>query len=253
MDSVSQELLHCNVTSQAAEHIFYHHLLQKKDLVPTVKVSNDLIWPSVYLFICLALLVLVKIGSFSKVVRIVQSTFSKQVLQQLEREESNPFKFHTLVLSLLFILNVSFLIYKINTINRYVLVDKSHFIQFCFFFTLVLLVFSFKALMNRGLTLFTDQRKVILEYSISSMLINQSFGLFLFPLIVLMEFSKFNAMIFIWGAVLVLASAVLLKWYRGLLMSLVVQRIGLLQIFSYFCGLEILPVFVLVKYIIETF
>jgi hypothetical protein len=68
-----------------------------------------------------------------------------------------------------------------------------------------------------------------------------------------MEFSKFNSLIFIWGGLLVLAMVVLLKWYRGLLMSLVIERIGLLQIFSYFCGLEILPVFVLVKYIIETF
>ncbi len=85
------------------------------------------------------------------------------------------------------------------------------------------------------------------------MLVNQSFGLFLFPLIVLMEFSKFNPLIFIWCASLVLGTAVLLKWYRGVLMSLVVERIGLLQIFSYFCALEILPVFVLVKYIIETF
>ena len=185
--------------------------------------------------------------------RIVQSTFSSQVLQQLEREEFNPFKFYSLALNLFFILNVSFLAYKINSIYKYVLIETSNFAQFCFFFLIVLIVVFLKLLVNRSLAVFTDKRKIISEYVTSSTLVNQSFGLFLFPLIVLIEFSPFDPLIFIAGALIVLVSAVLLKWYRGIIMGLVEERLGLLQIFSYFCGLEILPVFVLVKYIIETF
>lgn len=183
----------------------------------------------------------------------MQSTFSSQVLQQLEREEFNPFKFYSLGLNLIFILNVSFLVYKINTLYKFVLVDTSHLVQFWFFFGIVLIVFLFKILVNRTLTFFTDKRKVISEYATSSTLINQSFGLFLFPLIILIEFSPFDPLVFILGALTVLAASIILKWYRGVIMGLVEERIGLLQIFSYFCGLEILPVFVLVKYIIETF
>ncbi len=215
--------------------------------------SDNQLWPSVFLFFCLGLLVLIKISSFPKVIRIIQSTFSTQILQQLEREEFNPFKFYSLALNLVFILNVSFLVYKINSLYKFVFIETSHLTQFCFFFVIVVFVFSFKALINRSLALFTDKRKVISEYVTSSTLVNQSFGLFLFPLIILIEFSPFNPRIFITGAILVLASAILLKWYRGIIMGLVEQRLGLLQIFSYFCGLEILPVFVLVKYIIETF
>jgi len=185
--------------------------------------------------------------------RIVQSTFSSQVLQQLEREEFNPFKFYSLALNLFFILNVSFLAYKINSIYKYVLIETFNLAQFCFFFLIVLVVVVLKILVNRSLAMFTDNRKVISEYVTSSTLVNQSFGLFLFPLIVLIEFSPFDPLIFIAGALMVLVTAVFLKWYRGVIMGLVEERIGLLQIFSYFCGLEILPIFVLVKYIIETF
>jgi len=202
---------------------------------------------------CLVLLVLIKISAFPKVMRIVQSTFSSQVLQQLEREEFNPFKFYSLALNLFFILNVSFLAYKINSIYKYVLIETSNLAQFCFFFLIVLVVVVLKILVNRSLAMFTDNRKVISEYVTSSTLVNQSFGLFLFPLIVLIEFSPFDPLIFIAGALMVLVTAVFLKWYRGVIMGLVEERIGLLQIFSYFCGLEILPIFVLVKYIIETF
>jgi hypothetical protein len=113
--------------------------------------------------------------------------------------------------------------------------------------------FSLKTLLNGILAFFTAQTKIISEYTISSTLLNQSFGLFLFPFVVLAEFSSLEPLIFISMAVVVMAAAIILKWYRGIRMSLVEERIGLLQIFSYFCSLEILPVFVLVKYIIETF
>lgn len=236
-----------------SQHIFYNHLLQKQHDVPLVITSNEQIWPSFFLIVCLIILTLVKIRSLPRVIRIIQSTFSSQILQQLEREEFNPFKFYSVALNLFFVLNVSFLVFKINSLYEFVLEGTSYLIQFWFFLTIVLFVFFFKAVMNRLLAFFTDERKVISEYLTSSTLVNQAFGLFLFPWIVLMQFSPFNPVIFISGALVVLASAIVLKWYRGVIMGLVEERIGLLQIFSYFCGLEILPVFVLVKYIIETF
>lgn len=183
----------------------------------------------------------------------MQSTFSNQVLQQLEREEINPFKFHALALNLFFVLNVSFLAYKINNMYKFVLSDTGHLLQFVFFFFLILLILIAKSFSNKTLVFFTNQRKVINEYATSSTLVNQTFGLFLFPLVVLLEFSPFNPLIFISGALIVLATSIILKWYRGIITGLIEERVGILQIFSYFCGLEILPVFVLVKYIIETF
>lgn len=190
---------------------------------------------------------LIRVNAFQRVVRIVQSTFSNQVLQQLEREEINPFKFHALALNLFFVLNVSFLIYKINNLYHFVLTDSGHFLQFSFFLLLILLVIVLKNILNKILVFFTDQRKVISDYAISSTLVNQTFGLFLFPFVILLEFSPFNPLVFISGAVVVLGGAVVLKWYRGLISGLIAERVGILQIFSYFCGLEILPFFVLVK------
>ncbi len=196
---------------------------------------------------------LIKFSSFSKVIKIVQSTFNLQALKQLEREELNPFRFYALGLNLFFMLNLSFLLYKLNSIYKFILVSSFSFYQFLFFFGIVLLIAGFKLVINRLLSLFTNARKVIAEYSLNSLFINQTFGLLLFPWVVLMELGPFNPIAFIWVSLLVLSLAVLLKWYRGVIMGLVEERIGLLQIFSYFCSLEILPVFVLVKYIIETF
>lgn len=233
--------------------LFSDHLLQKQHLTPLARAGNELIWPSVFFLACLVLLVLVKFSSFSKVARIIQSTFSLQALHQLEREELNPFRFHALALNLFFMLNLSFLLYKINTLYKLILADSYSLFQFLFFFGCTVLVIGLKALVNRLLGHFTNEKKILSEYSINSLFINQTFGLLLFPWILLMELSPFNPIIFIWVALLVLCSSILLKWYRGVIMGLVEERLGLLQIFSYFCSLEILPVFVLVKYIVETF
>jgi hypothetical protein len=245
--------LHCNVNSTITQHIFYDHLLRPQHLIPLNKISNAQIWPSVFLLLCLGLLVAIKIGYFNKVVKIIQSTYSLQALQQLERVESNPFKLYSILLNIFFVFNVSFLVYKINSMYKFALVGKPPLGQFFFFLGLVVLVFLLKLTLNRLLAYLTNEKKVISEYTANALFINQTFGLFLFPLIILVELSTFNPLTFIWLALVFMALAILIKWYRGVIIGLVEERIGLLQIFSYFCGLEILPVFVLVKYVIETF
>jgi len=235
------------------QNIFAGHLLRQVNNGPVLRFVNEEIWPSFLLIACLVILVVVKMKAFPKVVRIIQSTFSNQILQQLEREEVGAYRFYAIGLNTVFLVNLSFLAYKLNSIYRFVLTDSSHLAQFTFFLAIMFGILLFKNLCNFLLALFTGERKAISDYMINSALINQTFGLFLLPCVILMEFSPFNPAIFVWIGIVVLFTGIFIKWYRGLIMGLVEERIGLLQIFSYFCGLEILPVFVLAKYIIETF
>ena len=218
-----------------------------------IRHADKEIWPSVLLILCLVILVIVKMRAFPKVIRIVQSTFSNQILQQLEREEVGAVRLYALGLNTVFLFNLSFLAYKLNSIYQFVLTGSSHILQFVFFLGIMFAILLFKNVCNLLLSAFTGERKAISDYLINSSLINQTFGLFLLPCTILMEFSPFNPAVFVWAGIFVLFTGIFIKWYRGLIMGLVEERIGLLQIFSYFCGLEILPVFVLVKYLIETF
>ncbi len=215
--------------------------------------QSDLVWPSVFLLFSLAILVILKIRSYPKIIKVIQSVYNLQTLQQFEREEPNSFKFFSLALNLFFVLNLGFLVYKINRLYGFVFVEQNSLVQFFLFVLIVMAVFVFKTLFNKTLAIFTGEERVISEYVTSSTLISQASGLFLFPWILLVEFSTFNPLIFISGALIILTSATVIKWYRGFVMCLLRQRVGILQTFSYFCGLEILPVLVLVKYLIETF
>lgn len=238
---------------QGSAHIFHSHLLHPANEAAILRPHSDLIWPSVFILLSLGLLVLLKIQSYPKLVKVIQSVYNQQTLQQFEREEPNSFKFFSVALNLFFVLNLSFLIYKTNRVYGFVFVEQDSLLQFMLFSLIVLLVFGGKAAFNKVLAVFTGEERVISEYVTSSALISQAAGLFLFPWVLMVEFSTFNPLIFLTGAVIILTSATVIKWYRGFVICLLRQRVGILQTFSYFCGLEILPVLVLVKYLIETF
>jgi len=241
------------MTAAGNEHIFSDHLLRPNHHEAVLYTNTELVWPSLLFIVCLFLLAVVKYRAFPRVLRIVQSTFSPQILQQLEREETNALKFYSLALHAFFFFNLTFLLYKINEMHGLVFTDKSSFVQFALFLLIILLLSGGKIILNGFISMVTGERRLVSDYVISSSLVNQTCGLFLFPWIVLLQFSRLNPSLPILGAVIFVGMAVFLKWYRGLMMGLVEQRIGLLQIFSYFCGLEILPLLVMVKYIIETF
>jgi len=196
---------------------------------------------------------MVRMRWFPKMVKIMQSTLSRQILQQLEREEINPFRFYAVALNLLLILNLAFLSWKFNSVYGLVFAGAPSLLQFTFFFGCILVIFTFRFFMNRVLGFLTGERKVLAEYSINSALVNQTFGILVFPFVILLQFGPFNVAVLLWISLFILSLALLLKWYRGLRKGLIEEGIGFLQIFSYFCALEILPVFVLVKYIVENF
>jgi hypothetical protein len=237
----------------ASANIFYQHLLQRHSASPQIKSTFVEVWPSIFLLLCLCLLVFIKSRAFSKTVKVVQSVYNVQALQQLEREESGQFKFYAILLEIFFVLNLAFLIYRINLAYRFVMPATGHFAQFISFMLLVAILYGFKFVSNRLLALLSEEQKLVHSYEAGSALVNQATGLFLFPWIVMAQFSRLNPLIFISGALITMIVAVLIKWYRGIIVCLVEGRVGLLQIFSYFCGLEILPAVVVVKYVIETF
>jgi hypothetical protein len=235
------------------QHIFYNHLLPRYHQIPELKQSFQLIWPSVFLIICFLLLVVIKVTSFQKVVKVIQSCFSIQSLRQMELEKFKPFKFYSVALSVFFLLNLTFFIYKINYMYKLVLIEHSSIAQFMFFLLAITLLFTVKGGFSKILAVFVNDDKLIPEFIFSSFIVSQTLGLLIFPCMVMAELSTFNPLIFLSAASVILIAMQVFKWYRGMVFALVINRVGLLQIFTYFCSLEILPALILVKFVIENF
>jgi hypothetical protein len=234
-------------------HIFANHLLPARSPGALPAPTDQPVWIPVYLIICLALLVVIRSTAFPRLIKMFQSTFGGQVIQQLEREEVNLFRTNSLALTLLFILNAAFLFFKLNEVKDYVLVESTGLQQFLFFVLMISLAMMLKGLANRLIVVVTGEKKIMGDYVISSTLVNQTFGIALFPCLVLLQFSHLFPAFFLILGLSVWGLSILMRWYKGLQVSLGEQGVGFLQIFSYFCTLEILPILVLVKYVVETF
>jgi hypothetical protein len=241
------------VNSASPQHIFFNHLLPQQHALPQVRETQELIWPSLFLLSCFALLVLIKVTSFPKVVKVIQSCFSMQTLRQLEREDFNTFKFYSVALTAFFLFNLSFFIYRVNLTYQFVLTEEPLIAQFLFFMLVTVFFFFIKNGFTRLLAVFVDDNKLIPEFLYSSFIISQTLGIIIFPLMVLAELSAFDPLIFVSATGVILIAMQGFKWYRGIVFALIENRVGFLQIFTYFCSLEILLVLVLVKFIIEKF
>lgn len=235
------------------DNIFYNHLLHKQNLVPIINPNTEEAWTSVFVALCFLTLMIVKWSVSDKMNKITYAIFKPQSLSKLEQEEVNPFKLDNMALNLFFVANIAFLAYKLNSVYHLVSIGKTNFATFSFFIAPIALLFILRYFSNKLIAFFTNEYKILNEYTASCTLINQSMGLFLFPFLVVAEFSSFNSVVFIYAALAVLAGSILFRWYRGVVIGLLQQRVGLLQTFSYFCALEILPILVLVKFVIETF
>lgn len=234
-------------------HLFYHHLLQKQHASPILNKPYDVVWTSVFFLVCLAILVFIKVTASNKVIKIIQSSFSINAMNELLREESSNYKLHSVILNIFYSFNFSFLLYKLNSIYKLVFIEYDLFFQFDLIFILVFLFLGLKLVLNKLLHVLTNNNRSVIYYNSSSLKINQTLGLFLFPVLLLIEFTHFNTLLFTVFSFLIVLVLFTIKWFRGVFTAMIEEGVGLLQTFTYFCVLEVLPVLVLVKYIIETF
>jgi len=235
-------------------HIFNEHLLQplhQKGL-PLVH-SSEPIWISAYLLTGLLILTTVKKYSLQHLIRNLQFGFSFETQRKFERKEMSRTEIYPQLLNLFFILNLSFLAFAVN--NAFGILFQNHrfIVQTLFFTVIILLILSLKAIINGLLISISSKGKFIQEYRVISGNMNRASGLFLFPLLLLLGFSELDSHFIVILSLVLVGAMLLIKWTKGILLSVGEEGLGILQILTYFCALEILPQLVLVKYTIETF
>lgn len=236
------------------EHIFNGHNLKPVDQYPLFNNSSPLIWPSVILIFCVGLFVFLRIATYPKILAILRSSYSMQSVRQLEREEFNPFNPVSFVLSLLFVLVFSFFLYKLNSeFKLQILTQRSDLAQYIFFATCVCVFLPLKFGIRKFIGLISDEPLLTNEIFYNNLVINQSLGILLLPIMVVIEFSHLKPAYLLIATGIIIAGSLCIKLYRGIVFSLFENHIGLLQVFIYLCALEILPFLVFLKFIITNF
>ncbi len=241
------------ITQLNYEPLFKDHLLKPIHDTAIFNNAEILYWPSVVLFIVLCLLVLLKATSPQKTFRVLNAAYSLQVARQIEREDYGPLKRVSIVLSAVFVLITAFLFYKLNLLFGSILSNNGSLFQYLFFVLVIILVYSVKILAANIIAFVTQTTSIFNEYINNTLIINQSIGVILLPVMIIVELSPVNPVWIVLPATLFLVLGYILRLYRGFLFSGIEQGVGLLQLFVYLCALEILPLMVLIKFLVVNF
>lgn len=241
------------ITGLNYEPLFKNHLLQPIHNTAVFNNAQTLFWPSVILFIALCLLVLLKATSPQKTFKVLNAAYSLQVARQIEREDYGPLKRVSIALSVVFVLIAAFLFYKLNLLFGSVLNKNGGLFQYLFFVMVIILAYAVKLIAVNIIGYVTQTSGIFNEYINNTLIINQSIGVILLPVMIIVELSPVNPVWIVFPATLFLVLGYILRLYRGFLFAGIEHGVGLLQLFVYLCALEILPLLVLIKFLVVNF
>ncbi len=235
------------------EPLFKSHLLKAVHQGAVSNNAVEMYWPSLILFLVLSLVVVLKVTAPAKTIRVLNAAYSLQVARQIEREDYGQFKRVSVLLSSIFVLTIAFLFFKLNQLFGFILEANDSLFQYLFFVLLIIIIYAVKFISGNLISYLTKTNSIINEYFNSTLIINQSVGLLLLPVMILAQLSPLHPLWLVVPGALLLIFAYLLRLFRGFVFAGIDHGIGILQLFVYLCALEILPLLVLIKFLIVNF
>lgn len=246
-------MFNLKLTAVSYEPIFRNHLLKPIHDGAIFNSSQQLVWPSVVLFVAVCILILLKVTMPSRILRVLNAAYSLQVARQIERENYGPFKRLSVLLNVVFVLVTAFLFYKLNQMFGAILNEASGFMQYLFFIGVIISVYVLKFISLNIVAFVTQTSATIGEYINNTLIVNQSIGVVLLPVMIIAELSPLNPIWLVFPSVLFIVLGYFFRLYRGFLFSGVEQGMGIFQLFVYLCALEILPLLVFIKFLVVKF
>lgn len=214
---------------------------------PTLKYTNNSVWPSIVLTSTLLLLAFTKAYGLNRFRQIYKSTFSYYSANEVVREEKVFFHQVNFSLFLVYLLTISLLLYfvttAINPNNNYPFLYPS-------IVGLVTLAYLIKFLFNSILAYLFDCVQYIPFYTYNVLLYNYLLGVILIPNLALIYFSDISNTVMLNRVVLPLICIVLLIRFIRFFAIGNSNNFSYLYIILYICTLEILPLVVLGKFFI---
>lgn len=242
-----------NTVIQNNQSVFYGHALVKTHDTPVFKSGDTSYWPGIILFAVFSIFVLIKISEPKKIIKIFSSVLSLQVAKQLFREDFRLTKRISILLGISFILVMAFLIQFINEYFGLILTEYSQLKQFLFFTAILSLMYLIKFSINYILAFITSNEELGKEYLFNVYVFSQTIGVVLFPLVICLKYTKYPTEWFLYPALVICGGFYALRIFRGFVISVFEQNVGILYIFLYLCTLEILPLLVLIKFLLVNF
>lgn len=231
-------------------HVFSSHQLPIKSKLPIPIEKTESYWVAVMLMLGLSLIVLIRVTSPKKFFILIRSFFSFNAAKQLIREDYRLNKGSSLILIFLFLANFPFLLFKINEYYKLIPYTFSGFYFYLLILLFVALTYFFKFVFLKLMGSLTRNQTLADEYAYYSFLSIKGTGLFVYPVLVFLEYSQLSNFTFILVGLAICATFYVLRLVRGMLILINSDGVSVFHLFLYLCGLEIIPLIVIIKILI---
>ncbi len=216
-------------------------------LIASERVEIAPFWELVSVMIALGILAGLKRIFNKKLVQYANALISKRFIGQLTREERSSESMSVVLLEIFhFIVIALFANLAYLYVNPLFLLEG--FEGFAFFFMIFLIFHLIKVFINNLLGWLLEMPIAFNDFSFFNFLTHGATGVLLFPIVVLLLFSHLSSFALLGTGALIIAILYLYRISRLALRFWWEKSFRLKYFILYICGLEILPVLVLVKF-----
>ena len=224
----------------------------QEDHANTYKLSGES-WLMFILLSVLLLFAFVRMHFNSKLRTYTQSVISYQSFNKMYKEQNTVNLRLGFLLSFIYNISISLIIYYSAT--NYFIVNNlpSGFILFLIIFGIVIAFTLFFISINKLLAFFFEQSNLLNEIVYNFLFANRFFGLLLLPTALSYPYlPELFAKILLFSAWGIIVFSFIFRWFRGIIISFKF-RVSYLYMILYLCILEIIPLIFFVKEILSLY
>lgn len=235
------------------DHIFGNHSLKPVNSRAIALNKEVLSWPAGVFLVSFILIVLIRVASAKRFLMLFKAYFSLGISRQLMREDYKLNKGSSVLFSINFLLCFAYFLFKTNQFYHFNSYSFNSIIVYFILIFFVLAVYFIKIIGSRIIAGLADAVGEMEEYIFNTFLSTNAIGLFLFPIVVCMEYSHLPLKYLIISGTLVFFLFYTIRVIKGFIIAFVSGRYSIFHLFLYLCALEILPLIVLIKAFMSKF
>lgn len=226
--------------------IFQSHMLHPTgfQISPLRMVQPD--WILGVLLLCFILLAWGQVFYHRRIMQIFRAPFSKRFINQLKRD-GNLFKERiSIVLGIVYILSLSMFLYETNELTLgYYFQGFAGLLLYGLIIVIIVVFMAAKVALVQWLGVIFKTRETTRNYLLNMLIFFLISGPVLLIALVFIIYLKSFVLIYICTSVFFVI--LLFRFMRGFFIGISLRKFSYLFLFVYLCGLEILPLLVLIK------
>ncbi len=237
-------------SNNSIKTLFTSHQLKANNINPKPIQNYNRDWIFGIIILCFFLLARINVFYKKRLNQIFKAFISRRMLNQLIRN-GNLFN-ERLSISLSFIFVSTFSLFLFQLSYFFFKIPDYGINGFIFYGKIFLFILSFwflKMLTIKLIGITFKTKKQTSEYLLNILLFNFVTGIFLLFYLVLTTYTQLN--IFLYLGIFILFIIFLYRISRGVLIGISFSKFSILHLFLYLCSVEILPLLVLTKFIIN--